>query len=120
MGQKRKEDSRNKTAKTKQKPNQGIQMKLQVQLVKTMLVYKTFEIDTTKSDIRFQCNLDHDDDIEDSLHDYVEDHRMIELTDEADSDWESYFPDNGSAGGFTLEHDETNLQWDVEKVSEVK
>ena len=78
-------------------------MKLQVQLIKTMMVYKTIEIDTTKSDIRFQCNLDRDDDIEDSLIDYVEDH-----------------PDNGSAGGFTLEHDETNLQWDVEKVSEVK
>ena len=98
-------------------------MKLQVQLVKTMLVYKTFEIDTTKSDIRFQCNLDRDDDIEDYLHDYVEDNRMIELRDEADSDWESYFPDNGSAGGFTLEHDEVNCAasyWNVVKVSEVK
>ena len=98
-------------------------MKLQVQLVKTMMVYKTIEIDTTKSDIRFQCNLDRDDDIEDSLIDYVEDHRMIELCDEADSDWESYFPDNGSAGGFTLEHDEVNCAasyWDVVKVSEVK
>ncbi len=96
-------------------------MKLQVQLVKTVLVYKTIEIDTTKSDIRFKCNLDHDDAIEDSLHDYVEDHRMIELTNEADSEWESYFPDNGSAGGFTLEDDQANTpEWDVDEVWEVK
>ena len=89
-------------------------MKLQVELVRTVLLKSIVEIDATKKEIRELYDLDRNDSVEDYFEDYVNEHRLDEVKDDAIDAISTITFDSDYRIDIDLDEDD----WEVDTVNE--
>ena len=89
-------------------------MKLQVELVRTVLLKSIVEIDVTKKEIRELYDLDRDDSVEDYFEDYVNEHRLDEVKDDAIDATSTITCDTDYQVDIYFDDDD----WEVDKLNE--
>lgn len=89
-------------------------MKLQVEMVRTVLLKSIVEIDVTKKEIRELYDLDRNDSVEDYFEDYVNDHRLDEVKDDAISAASTISCDSDYQVDIDFDEDD----WEVDNVNE--